>query len=311
MPGVPLRLIVSLFGASPPGADTPRAPDHAPAERTGTLPTAVRESSGLAVSRRDPDLLWTHNDSGDQPLLYAVDHTGAVRGSIRVAGIKNRDWEDLASFELDGRAWLLIADVGDNHARRTDCALHIIAEPDPAALSPDRETVASVAWTVPVRYPDGPLDIESVAVDARAGLVYLLGKRVAPHALYTLPLRPPGDRAPTARLAARVPAALIPQPNEAQRLLPAPTGLYRAQPTGMDFAADGSAAAVVTYGDVLIFQRQPGEDWPAAFMRRPAVLAPHGLVQAEGVAFGADNRTVFVTSEGDDSAILRYHAPAP
>ena len=43
-------------------------------------------------------------------------------------------------------------------------------------------------------------------------------------------------------------------------------------------------------------------------MRRPTVLAPHGLVQAEGVAFGADNRTVFVTSEGDDSAILRYPA---
>jgi len=31
------------------------------------------ESSGVAVSHTYPGVLWTHNDSGDGPYLYATD----------------------------------------------------------------------------------------------------------------------------------------------------------------------------------------------------------------------------------------------
>src|SRR6266568_6264490 len=34
------------------------------------------ESSGVAVSRAYPGVLWTHNDSGDGPYLYATDLRG-------------------------------------------------------------------------------------------------------------------------------------------------------------------------------------------------------------------------------------------
>jgi hypothetical protein len=40
-------------------------------------------------------------------------------------------------------------------------------------------------------------------------------------------------------------------------------------------------------------------------------LPPHGLVQAEAVAFGADSKTIYVTSEREGSAIMRYQATAP
>jgi len=242
-------------------------------------------------------------------MLYALEPNGARRGELRITGITHHDWEDLASFELDGRSWLLIADTGDNAGNRTNCALYVVAEPDPAELSPVRETTATIAWKIPVRYLDGPRDCEAVAVDARAGVVYLLAKRNSPHGLYTLPLRPPADGVvPAAMPVAQIPNSFIPQPSASQRLLPIPGGRYRAQPTGMDFAADGSAAVVVSYGDVLIFQRQKDEPWKAALMRPPAVLPPHGLTQAEGVAFGADSRTIYVSSEGTDSGIVRYKA---
>ncbi len=278
-------------------------------QRTGTTVAPITESSGLAASRRDPRMLWTHNDSGGQPMLYALEPNGARRGELRITGITHHDWEDLASFELDGRSWLLIADTGDNAGNRTNCALYVVAEPDPAELSPVRETTATIAWKIPVRYLDGPRDCEAVAVDARAGVVYLLAKRNSPHGLYTLPLRPPADGVvPAAMPVAQIPNSFIPQPSASQRLLPLPGGRYRAQPTGMDFAADGSAAVVVSYGDVLIFQRQKDEPWKAALMRPPVVLPPHGLTQAEGVAFGADSRTIYVSSEGTDSGIVRYKA---
>ncbi|HEY9249127.1 MAG TPA: hypothetical protein VIO38_08350 [Rariglobus sp.] len=275
--------------------------------RTGSMPAGIRESSGLAASRLDPRVLWTHNDSGGQPVLYALEPNGARRGDLRIAGLPNRDWEDLASFTLDGRSWLLIADTGDNAGNRTDCALYVVAEPEPAALSPAHEATATVAWKIPVRYLDGPRDCEAVAVDARAGRVYLLAKRTSPHGLYALPLRPPADGVmPAAMPVAQFHNSSIPQPTASQSLMPIPTGRYRAQPTGMDFAADGSAAVIVSYGDVLVFPRRENETWPAALLHPPVVLAPHGLAQAEGVCFGADSRTLYVSSEGEASGIIRY-----
>jgi len=284
-------------------------PPYGPPERTGTLPKNLIEASGLAASRRDAKVLWTHNDSGGQPVLCALDPNGKRRGELRIQGVVNRDWEDIASFELDGRSWLLVADTGDNDSHRTDCALYVVAEPDPAELSPDHETTAKVAWKIPVRYLDGPRDCEAVAVDARAGLVYLLAKRTSPHGLYTLPLRLPADGVlPAAMPVAQLPESHFPQPSGTQHLLPIPTGRYRAQPTGMDFAADGTAAVVLTYGDVLLFNRKAGERWADALRRAPEVLPPHGLVQAEAVAFGTDGKTIYVTSEREGSAIVRYQA---
>lgn len=299
------RLPVPLFALLLSACAQP--PPYDPPVRAGVMPPAVRESSGLAASRRNPSVFWTHNDSGGQPVLYALSADGTPRGSLRIAGLPNIDWEDLASFELDGRSWLLVADTGDNGIRRTDCALYIVAEPDPADLSPTRETSASVAWKIPVRYLDGPRDCEAVAVDPRANLVYLLAKRTTPHGLYTLPLRPPADGVlPSALPVAQMSNAFFPQPTPSQNLMPIPTGRYRAQPTGMAFAADGSAAAVVSYGDVLLFLRKKDERWEKTLRRLPIVLAQHGLAQAEGVTFGADNRTLYVSSEGEASGIMCY-----
>ena len=39
----------------------------------------LSEASGIAVSRRTPGLLWSHNDSGE-PVIVAVDSVGTTRG---------------------------------------------------------------------------------------------------------------------------------------------------------------------------------------------------------------------------------------
>ena len=51
----------------------------------------VVESSGVAVSRTYPDVLWTHNDSGDGPYLYATDLRGTDRGALLVPGAQALD----------------------------------------------------------------------------------------------------------------------------------------------------------------------------------------------------------------------------
>lgn len=267
---------------------------------------AIDESSGLAYSHRTPDLLWTHNDSDGEPVLYAIGLDGKLRGSVRLQGLKNIDWEDMASFELDGRAWLIVGDIGENINRKIKAALYVVPEPAASELSPDRETVLPVAWTIPVSYPDGPHDTESLAVDVREQRAYLLRKREEQKTLFSLPLRPvtPGTPAPDAQKQGVV--THIPQPNSEQRAVPVATGRYRANPTGMDISVDGRWAAVLTYGDVLLFERKPGETWARAFSRKPVILPPHGLEQAEAICFSLDGRFLFVTEDKAQSPLLRY-----
>jgi hypothetical protein len=267
------------------------------------------ETSGIAASRRDRDLLWTHNDSAGQPVLYALGTDGRLRGAVRITGLKNTDWEDIASFELDGQPWLLIADTGDNGSNRKNCALYVIAEPDITGITAGQELTASVAWKIPVTYPDGPRDCEAVAVDAREETVFLLTKRSNPPTLYSLPLRTPAPgQAVTASLVAHL--RDIPQPNSRQKVMPTPTGRYRAYITALDIAPDRLSATVLTYGDILLYHRRPGEPWSTVFSRAPEVLAPHGLAQAEAACFSQDSKSLFVTGERKNPQLLRYTLPA-
>src|SRR5437867_6651927 len=69
----------------------------------GELP----EASGVAVSRRSPGVLWEINDSG-QPLLFALDPSGAVKGRVRVTGAAVEDWEDLEVGRCPGGSCIYV-----------------------------------------------------------------------------------------------------------------------------------------------------------------------------------------------------------
>ncbi len=275
----------------------------------GTLTAPPRnEASGLAASRRNADLLWIHDDSGGKPVLYAVGPDGASRGQLQIGGgAKNEDWEDLAAVELDGQAWLVIGDVGDNDAQRRNLRLYFVEEPATAQLAVAGYLAERPAATLRLRYEDGPRDVEALAVDARERAVYLLSKRDRPPRLYRAPLPLPlRDGEITARFVAQV--THLPPPNATQRLLPGHLGKHRAWPTALDFAADGSAAVVLTYGDLLFFPRRPGEPWAEALARPPVILGAPNLPQAEAACFSADGQHLFVASEGNRN-LLRYDRP--
>src|SRR5882724_8681160 len=94
------------------------------------------ESSGVAVSRAYPGVLWTHNDSGDRPYLYATDLRGSDRGALLVPGAENVDWEDIALGPCPtvtptippapNSACLYIADTGDNLQSRSGATIYAV-----------------------------------------------------------------------------------------------------------------------------------------------------------------------------------------
>ncbi|MDP3071756.1 MAG: hypothetical protein Q8N18_15805 [Opitutaceae bacterium] len=262
------------------------------------------ETSGLAASRRNPGLLWTHDDSGGAATLYAVTAEGRRLGALHLRGVKNEDWEDLAACELDGQAVIVVGDTGDNDAKRPTIALHFVAEPALAELKPDTELRARPLRTLTVRYEDGPRDCEAMAVDVTERAIYLLTKRDEPPRLYRVPLDAPDGELAVARRVGAVPH--LPLLSAAQRVAKGYLGRRRGEVTALDFAPDGSAALVLTYGDLLLFPRRAGEAWAEALARPPVRLREPALVQAEAACFSADGRQLFVAAEGIRT-LLRYN----
>jgi hypothetical protein len=234
----------------------------------------VVESSGLAVSRRHPGVLWTHNDSGDAARVFAVGRDGRVLATLRFAGVEARDWEAVAvgRDELGGPA-LFVGDVGDNQGVWPSVTVYRAAEP--ARL---RDA------TVPVRryrlrYPDGPRDAEALLVDPRSNRLYVTSKEDAGGGLYRAPARLRSDRVNLLRRVGRVPPLV----------------------TDGAFSPDGRLLVLRDYLAAHLYRTSGGR---LATVTLP--LQPQG----ESVAFSADGRSLLAGSEGGGSEVWRVPLPA-
>lgn len=270
------------------------------------------EISGLAVSRMGDDRLWAINDSGGEAALYMIDARGNYLGRVEVTGAENRDWEELATFDYEGRPHLVIADVGDNanlapgetRGKRPFVTLYIVEEPRLDGPRPALNQKVAVRWTQRFSYDHGPRDCESLAVDPDTGHLLLMSKRTEPPVLYELPLGP--EHADTQLVARRVAdVAGLPMPLDEDKLPNTRYGKYAFQNTAMDIASDGRHAVVLTYGATWLFERRFDESWAQAFSRDPQLIATPLLKQAEALAFTPDARSLYVTSEGIPAPLLR------
>lgn len=248
------------------------------------------EISGLAASRRHPGVLWLHDDGDNPARLFAVDTRGRRKATFRVEGLPKTDWEDIAAFELDGRRYLMVADVGDNGGLRRSLQLHVFEEPERlenARLKP--------AWSIAFRWPDGARDCEAVAVDAARGQVLLISKKREPPELFALPLQPQGRGLLTARFIGHL--AGVPRPDaETRKRAPRRARLY-SQVTAADVSPDGRTLAVMTYRHLLLYPRGVDERWRQAIARPPRVRALPALPQPEALGWAVDGRSLYATGE--------------
>ena len=263
---------------------------YAPARKLCDLANpAIDESSGLACSRRSPDILWTHNDSGDQPRLYAFNRKGEHLATVAVTGATARDWEDLASFTRDGKPYLLVADVGDNMWARRFATLYVVPEP---ALDPTKRNVvaaARVETAIEFTYEGGPQNCEAVAVDVAGQAVYAINKVQEPSCqVFRLPLRPNPPGKPW--VAKEVATLAIPTV------------------TAMDLSPDGRRAIVLSFlksrERAYEYARRPDETWAAAFARTPRLIELPPLRQGEAICYGADGQTLYLTSEKTPAPLI-------
>ena len=135
----------------------------------------INEASGMAFSYKTDDAFWVHNDSGDGPNLYLINKSGALLTLGQVSGATSADWEDMASFVVDDKSYLIIGDFGDNGRSRDTYRLYIIEEP---TYNPNGSNASSypILRTITYQYDNGSQNCESIGVDVSLGKIILFSK---------------------------------------------------------------------------------------------------------------------------------------
>jgi hypothetical protein len=227
----------------------------------------VGEASGVAVSRRTPGILWSHNDSG-RASLFAFDNAGNAKGRVELTGVSIDDWEDLAAGSCPEGSCLYVADIGDNNRVRRGITIYRVPEPRPD----DQTTKPAEAWTM--TYPDRPHDAEALFA-ASGGQLFLVSKEDArTTALYRVPA-PSGSGIGKLQQVAQLPLDRV---------------------TGGAASPDGDWVALRTNTELLFY---PAADLIAGKNVQPRRfdLKPLKERQGEGVAFGPDG-VIYLVGEG-------------
>ena len=264
-------------------------------EEVGAVPDELQESSGLAISRTQPGVLWSHNDSGDGPNLYAIDMSGKLLARVTVTNATARDWEDISAGPCPadvavpaspGRSeCLFIADMGDNDSVRPDLTIYVVVEPTVAGAGSATPSVAARSFRF--RYPSGPTDAEALAVRPNGDLTIVSKGRSGTIDFFSIP-------------AGAVERALA-SGEIVTAQYSGDTGIRPDQTTGRLVTAaavspDGMTLAVRTYYEVYFFGlvSERGESrWQD--LRRPCAL---GDAEPQGEAIDyLDANTLLLTSE--------------
>jgi len=272
---------MSARAAFAEGPEAPERIEYAEPRQIGVIADpAINESSGMARSIENEGAFWTHNDSGDRPRVFLIDRDGNTLATVGIEGARAYDWEDMASFKRGGESFLLIGDVGDNSARRREYTLYLIPEPKIAAGTQPAALSVKPSLVIRFKYEDGSHNCESVGVDATTGKIYLVSKRDkrVRCKVYELPIP---ENQPTEPLIARQ-IAEIKSPAT----------------TAMDISPDGLRAVVLTYGHAREYSRGPDESWSSAFSQEERLVVMPRREQGEAICYGADGRTLYLTSEG-------------
>jgi hypothetical protein len=291
-----MGIILSLLGCSTDragGASQPSS-DHAPPRMLGRVQTEeIKESSGLAASRCQPNVLWTHNDAGSGPIIYAHALDGRHLGAWKVTNADNVDWEDIDTFkDPSGRCFLMIGDIGDNDEVRRELIVYRLPEPiitpDAAGSSSNSPLSTEPAVAIRFTYPDRPNNAETMMVHPVTNDIYIVTKtKKGPAAVY------------------RVRAGNV-DVSTAERLgeisMPAdPPGLL----TGGSISPDGKRVVLcdVQNGYELRLT-DPAAAFDNIWRQKPVLVDLGDRKQGEGVTYSADGSAMIASSEKKNPPIF-------
>ncbi len=270
-----------------PDLDPAISPYGPPVAASRIASPEVTESSGIAVSRCQPNVFWTHNDSGDNAFIYAFDASGNDLGTWRVRGADNRDWEDIASFrDASGQCYLYIGDIGNNEGKRDRTIVYRVKEPEVTTESSrsNRQDPLTTepAESISVNYPGPRPNAEALLVHPKTGDIYIVTKRV--------------DGPASVFKTAPVFGSTVVAEKVAEVAVPAvPNGFI----TGGDISPDSTRLVLCDYAAGYEFVLPAGSaSFDEIWKQTPVRFDIGGRKIGESIAYSADGSSLFATSEG-------------
>ncbi len=264
-------------------------------EIRGPLPGQLDELSGLAVSAKQPGVVFAHNDSGDSPRLFALDSFGRLLAELRLPGAQAVDWEDMAAGPCgNGQRCLFLGDIGDNLRQRTSYTLYRVLEPlvptDPQAQAAELSLPFD---RLPFIYPNNERhNAETLLVHPVTGEVYIVTKETAgtPSRVF----RFPSPLTPEAQMTLiDLGPASVPQPSDVLV-------------TGGAIHPCGGSVLLRLYNRVVELRAAPDAGFETVFRAAP-VEAPSAIdePQGEAVTWGVDGQSYFTASEHTGQSLHR------
>jgi hypothetical protein len=247
---------------------------------------SINEVSGIAIGKGGR--IWVHNDSGDEPNLYALAADGELLFRTTLLGAEAYDWEDMGIHRGERGSTLYIGDIGDNFSLRRQVVIYMAREPTKA----QQDTPIEGSFTAD--YGDvGSQDAESLAIDPSTGAIYILTKgrsgklhlmeKKSPHRI--------GEHATFNRVMTFD--------------IPAAKNDSAFQATGMDISSDGRMLAWRNYDTAMLWTRSNEEEWAKALERPPCRIRLPEQPQGESLAFSEDGKSLWTISENKNQPVYR------
>jgi len=269
-----------LFALSCDGGDDSEhaCPGWSDAAIVGTVQgDALDDPSGLVVSPLESDVLWSHNDAGDEPRLIALTRSGETLRKYLVSGVAMGDWEDLAI--VGSTLW--IGDLGTD----ADSPPVLVAVPLPIVGPGDDEDGVLVPDDVlAVSFPDARPDVEAIFYDERTSRMVLVSrtKDGASSDVFTVDLSA-GDAVPLTTLAFG-------------------HGALEGDGEVTGGAATADRFALRTRSSAFVWERGT-DDLGGAIESDPCPIAVDGTSGGEAIAFDGDE-TVYLLGDGAHATIV-------
>jgi hypothetical protein len=241
----------------------------------------IDECSGIAASRRNPGLLWTHNDSGDTARTFVLDRSGKTVAEVELQEAEARDWEDIAIAGTATESYVYVGDIGDNLRGRRDVVVYRFREPEikPAAL---QQHIGVTAESLTLTYPDGPHDAETL-IATTTGELILVTKDAAGSQIFKTPRVFEGGTRQELVQIGRIDLTQVPGAD----------GLA----TGGDLSPDGKHVVVRTYFFAFEWTLPAVDAWQEVWKTTPRTWKlPHER-QGEAICYSADGHNLFTSSE--------------
>ncbi|MFQ5627128.1 MAG: hypothetical protein ACE5I1_00090 [bacterium] len=239
---------------------------------------ALKETSGIAASRKNKNVFWLHNDSGDRNVIYAVNSQAKHLGTYQIVGAKPGDWEDIAvgPGPNESQNYIYVGDIGDNDAKHKMQYVYRVLEPKVSETQKPARIKLYGAKRISFIYPDGPRDAETLMVDPETKDIFIVSKREAKVHVYRAPF-----------------PQLTTQPITLQKVAALPVSWVVAG----DISPSGREILIKTYDAIYYWVRPPQKPLWQAFQQEPVMLPYFLEPQGEAIAWRSDGMGYLTVSE--------------